>query len=55
VCSIQEEKGMEVGARRKENGCVGEKKGYIIEFLRFGSYPAFCWLMNTKRPSLHLP
>jgi len=49
----------------KQNGAVGGKKGYIYlsfwEFLvqlvryeNFGSYPALCWLMNTKWPSLHL-
>jgi len=49
---------------RKENGPVGRKKRkwrsrreegiYILEFLRFDSYPAFRLLLNTTWPSLHL-
>jgi len=49
---------------RKENGGVGRKKKewrcrweegiYILEFLRFDSYHALCWLMNTKWLSIHL-
>jgi len=49
----------------KENGGVGGKKGYIyssagdflVQLVRYGnfdSYPVFCWLTQTKRPSLHL-
>jgi len=49
----------------KENGSLGGKKRYIyssscdflVQLVRyddFDSYPAFCWLMNIKRPSLHL-
>jgi len=51
--------------RGKENGGVGGRKGYIylsswnflVQLLRydnFDSYPAFCWLTDTKWPSLHL-
>ena len=39
---------------KREWRCRREEGIYILEFLRFGSYPAFSWLMNTKRPSLHL-
>jgi len=49
---------------RTDNGAVGRKniqwKGwqeeviYILEFLRSNSYLALCWLINRKRPSLHL-
>ena len=49
----------------KENEGVGGKKGYIyssscdflvqlVRYDNFDSYPAFCWLTNTKRPSFHL-
>ena len=49
----------------EEKGGVGRKKGYtystscdfLVQLVRceiFDSYPAFWWLMNTKRPSLHL-
>jgi hypothetical protein len=49
----------------KENGGVDGREGYIdpsscdflVQLVRYNtldSYPAFCWLMNTKRPSLHL-
>jgi len=49
----------------KENQGVGGKKRYIyssscdllVQLVRYDnidSYPAFCWLTNTKRPSLHL-
>ena len=49
----------------KENGGVGRKKGYIylslcdflfqlVRYEIFNSYPAFCGVMNTKRPSDHL-
>jgi len=48
----------------KENQGVGGEKGYIylssldffVQLVRyddFDSYPALCWLKNTKRPSLH--
>jgi len=48
----------------KENEDVGGKKGYIypsscdflvqhVRYDNFDSYPAFCWLTNTKQPSLH--
>jgi len=48
-----------------ENEGVGGKKGYIhlsscnflvqhVRYDNFASYPAFCWLMNPKRPGLHL-
>ena len=48
-----------------ENGGVGGKKGYIypsscdllvplVRYYNFDSYTAFCWLINTTRPSLHL-
>ena len=48
----------------KETGGVGGKKGYIFSSSSdslvllarcdtFGSYPAFLWLTNTKRPSIH--
>jgi len=40
--------------RIRESRCRREEGIYILEFLRVGSYPAFCWLMNTKRPILHL-
>jgi len=47
-----------------ENGGVGGKKGYIysssddflvqpVKYDPFDSYPEFCWLMNSKRPSHH--
>jgi len=47
----------------KENGSLGGKKGYIyvsscyfpvqlVRYDNFDSHPAFCWLMNTHRPSL---
>jgi hypothetical protein len=42
----------------KETAGVGGKKGYIYsssgDFLVPGSNCEFCWLMNTKLPSLHL-
>jgi len=42
----------------KEKGGGGGKKGYIYsssgDFLVQGSTCQFCWLTNTKRPSLHL-
>jgi hypothetical protein len=42
----------------KEKGGVGGNKGYIYsssgDFLVEGSTCEFCWLTNTKRPSLHL-
>jgi len=49
----------------KENDGVGRKKGYtyrsfcdfLVQLVRYDncdSYLAFCWLMNAKRPSLHL-
>ena len=48
-----------------DRGGVGGKKGYIYlsscNFLvqlegydDFDSYPAVCWVTNTKQPSLHL-
>ena len=48
----------------EENGGVGGKKGYIylslgdflvqlVRYDTFDSYPGFCWLTNTKWPSLH--
>jgi len=48
-----------------ENGGVGRKKEYIypsscdvlVQLVRcdnFDSSPAFCWLLNTKRPNLLL-
>jgi len=49
----------------KEDRGVGGKKGYmyssssnflvqLVKYDNFPSYPAFCWLTNTNRPSLHL-
>jgi len=49
----------------KEKGGVGWKKEYIywssgdvfVQLVtddNFDSYPAFCWVTNTKQPSLHL-
>jgi len=49
----------------KGNEGVGRKKGYIysssceylvqlVRYDNFDSFPAFCWLTNTKRPSLNL-
>jgi len=42
----------------KEKGGEGGNKGYIYsiscDFLVQGSTCEFCWLTNTKRPSLHL-
>jgi len=49
----------------KDNGGVGGKKGYIysssydflvqlVSYDNFDSYPVFCWLTNTQRPSLQL-
>jgi len=43
-----------LGGKRREWRYRREEGIYILEFLRFDSYPACCWLMNTKRPSLHL-
>jgi len=42
------------GGKNREWMCRREEGIYILEFLRFDSYPACCWLLNTKRPSLHL-
>ena len=49
----------------KENGGIGVKKGdiypsfcdFLFQLGRYDtldSYPAFCWLMNTKWCSLHV-
>ena len=42
----------------EEKAVVGEKEGYIYsssgDFLVQGSTSEFCWLTNTKCPSLHL-
>ena len=49
----------------REKGGVCGKKGsiyssssdFLVQLMRyanFDSYPVFCWLTNTKRPSLHL-
>jgi len=43
-----------VGGKKRESRCRWGEGIYILEVLRFDSYPAFCWLMNTKWPSLHL-
>ena len=43
-----------VGEKKREWRCRQEERIYILEFLQIDSYPACCWLMNTKRPSLHL-
>jgi len=43
-----------VGRRKIQWRCKREEWIYIFKFLRFDSYPAFCWLMNTQWPSLHL-
>ena len=40
--------------RKKESRFMLEEGIYLLEFLRFGSYAAFRWLMNTQRPSPHL-
>jgi len=40
--------------RKRESRCRREDGIYRLGFLRFGSYPVVCWLMNPKRPSLHL-
>ena len=37
-------------AAKRDLRCRLEQMIYILEFLRFSSYPAFCWLMSTKRP-----
>jgi hypothetical protein len=34
--------------RKRELRCRWEEWIYIPEFLRFGSYPVFFWLMNTN-------
>jgi hypothetical protein len=43
----------------KAKGGVGGRKGYIYsssgDFLVQSSTCEFCWLRNTKRPSLDLP
>ena len=43
-----------VGGKKREWRCRREEGIYILEFLQFDSYPGCCWLMNTKRPSLHV-
>jgi hypothetical protein len=40
--------------RKRESRCRREEGIYILDFLQFGLYPAFCWLMNTTQPSHHL-
>jgi hypothetical protein len=40
--------------RKRESRGSREEGIYLLEFLRLGSYPALCWFLNTKRPSLHL-
>ena len=40
---------------RKSESRRRRKEGiYILQSLRFRSYPTLCWLMNTTRPRLHL-
>ena len=60
---VQDDCGV-VNTRGTEKRGVGRKKGYmyarycdvLVQLVRydiFDSYPAFCWLMNTKWPILH--
>jgi len=66
LCDVKivQDAGGVYNAGGKEKGGVGGTKGYIYsnsgDFLvhleRYDivdSYPAFCWLTNTKRPSVH--
>jgi hypothetical protein len=39
--------------RKIEWRCRWEHGIHILQYLRFGSYLALCWLMNTKWPRLH--
>ena len=40
--------------KKRDWSCRRQEGIYIRQCLRFDSYPAFCWSMNTKRSSLHL-
>jgi hypothetical protein len=59
---IDQHEGGELNEGRKEKEGVGGKKKYIyssslVQHMghdNFDSYLAFCWLMNTQCPSLHL-
>jgi len=62
---IVQDAGGVVNTGGKENVGVGGKKEYIypsscdflvrlVRYDSFDTYRAFCWLMNTKRTSLHL-
>ena len=62
---IVQDAGSIFNAGGKGNETVGGKKGYIyssscdflvllVRYGNFDSYPAFCWLMNTKQPTFHV-
>jgi hypothetical protein len=40
--------------RKRESRCRRKEGICILDFLRFGLYPAFCWFINTKWPSIEL-
>ena len=41
-----------LGGKKRESRCRREEGIYILELLRFDSYPVCCWLMSIKPPIL---
>ena len=39
------------GEKKREWRCRREEGIYILELLRFDSYPSCCWLININLPS----